>query len=75
MESPHKGKTGLRRLYNAFWYSMAGFRAAFQHEDAFRMEVLLSVVLIPLSLSSFTSLSCSVANNLSTLPLACGEYA
>ena len=50
MESPHKGKTGLRRLLNAFWYSMAGFRAAYKHEDAFRMETLLAIVLIPLAL-------------------------
>lgn len=50
MESPHKGKTGLRRLWNALHYSMAGFRAAYRHEDAFRTEVLLAVVLIPLAL-------------------------
>jgi len=50
MESPYKGKTGLRRLLNAFGYSLAGFRAAYKHEDAFRQEVLLAVILIPLSL-------------------------
>jgi diacylglycerol kinase (ATP) len=49
MKSPYKGKTGLRRLINAFGYSMAGFKAAYQHEDAFRMEVLLAIVLIPLA--------------------------
>src|SRR3989338_27288 len=46
MESPHKGKTGLRRLWNAFVYSLAGFRAAYKHEDAFRQEVMLAAVLI-----------------------------
>lgn len=50
MKSPYKGKTGLRRVYNAFGYSLAGFRAAYQHEDAFRQEVLLSALLIPLAL-------------------------
>ncbi|MDD4979147.1 MAG: diacylglycerol kinase [Gallionella sp.] len=50
MESPYKGKTGLRRLLNAFGYSLAGFRAAYKHEDAFRQEVLLAFVLIPLAL-------------------------
>jgi diacylglycerol kinase (ATP) len=50
MESPHKGKTGLRRLLNAFGYSLAGFRAAYKHEDAFRQEIHLAVVLIPLAL-------------------------
>ena len=50
MESPHKGKTGLRRLWNAFGYSLAGFRAAYKHEDAFRQEIILSALLIPLAL-------------------------
>ena len=48
--SPHKGKTGLRRVFNAFFYSLDGFRAAFRHEDAFRQEALLACVLIPLAL-------------------------
>ena len=48
-ESPFKGKTGLRRLINAFGYSMDGFKAAYRHEDAFRQEVWLSLVLIPLA--------------------------
>lgn len=48
-ESPFKGKTGIRRLINAFGYSMDGFKAAYQHEDAFRQEVWLSMVLIPLA--------------------------
>jgi diacylglycerol kinase (ATP) len=50
LESPHKGKTGLRRLWNALHYSMAGFRAAYRHEDAFRTEALLAALLIPLAL-------------------------
>ncbi|MCP9760260.1 diacylglycerol kinase [Aquitalea sp. S1-19] len=45
--SPYKGKTGLRRLFNAFGYSMAGFKAAFVHEDAFRQLSLLALVLVP----------------------------
>jgi diacylglycerol kinase (ATP) len=49
-ESPHKGKTGLRRVWNAFFYSMAGLSAAFKHEDAFRQEVILALILIPVSL-------------------------
>ena len=46
-ESPHKGKTGLKRVRSAFFYSMAGLRAALLHEDAFRQEVFLAVLLIP----------------------------
>ena len=49
MESPFKGKTGLRRLINACGYSMAGLRAAYQNEDAFRQEVLMAIVLLPLA--------------------------
>jgi diacylglycerol kinase (ATP) len=49
IESPFKGKTGLRRLINAFGYSIEGFKAAFKHEDAFRQEVFLAIVLIPLA--------------------------
>jgi diacylglycerol kinase (ATP) len=48
--SPFKGKTGIRRLINAFGYSLQGFRAAYKHEDAFRQEVLLAVILIPLAI-------------------------
>ena len=49
-ESPHKGKTGFRRIWNATLYSLAGLAAAFQHEDAFRQEVMLAAVLIPVAL-------------------------
>ena len=50
MKSPFKGKTGIKRLVNAFTYSVAGTYAAFKHEDAFRQEVILSAVLIPLAI-------------------------
>ena len=50
MESPYKGKTGLKRLWNACHYSIAGLAAAYRHEDAFRQEALLATVLIPLAL-------------------------
>ena len=50
MVSPYKGKTGLRRLWNSCGYSLAGLRAAYKHEDAFRQEVLLAIILIPLAL-------------------------
>ena len=49
-ESPHKGKTGLKRVWNAFFYSLDGFRAAWKHEDAFRQEAILAFILIPLAL-------------------------
>jgi diacylglycerol kinase (ATP) len=49
-ESPFKGKTGLTRVWNALFYSLDGFRAAFRHEDAFRQELLLTLICIPLAL-------------------------
>jgi diacylglycerol kinase (ATP) len=49
MESPYKGKTGLRRLLNAFNYSCAGIGEAYRNEDAFRQEVLLAAILLPLA--------------------------
>lgn len=50
MESPYKGKTGLQRLINAFGYSLAGLKAAYKNEDAFRQETLMAMVLIPLAM-------------------------
>lgn len=47
MESPYKGKTGLTRLKNALFYSLAGLKAAYACEDAFRQEVWLAALLIP----------------------------
>jgi len=49
-ESPFKGKTGLQRVLNATRYSFEGFAAAARHEDAFRQELMLAVVLVPLGL-------------------------
>lgn len=50
MKSPYKGKTGLTRLWNALHYSIDGFKAAYEHEDAFRQEVRLALVMVPLGL-------------------------
>lgn len=49
-QNPHKGKTGLRRVWNALHYSLDGLRAAFRHEDAFRQELVLAFLLIPAAL-------------------------
>jgi diacylglycerol kinase (ATP) len=50
MKNPHKGKTGLTRIRNAFSYSMDGLRSAIHHEEAFRQELLLAIILIPTAL-------------------------
>ena len=41
---------GWRRLVNAWHFSQAGFRAAYQHEEAFRQEVWALLALLPLGL-------------------------
>jgi len=49
MESPYKGKTGLRRIVSAARYSVDGLIAAARNEDAFRQELALAAVFIPLA--------------------------
>jgi diacylglycerol kinase (ATP) len=45
MKNPHKGTVGMRRIWNALFYSFHGFAAAFRHEVAFRQEVFLAAAL------------------------------
>lgn len=47
-ESPYKGQTGLRRVLSATRNSLEGFVAAVRHEDAFRQELAMAAVLVPL---------------------------
>jgi diacylglycerol kinase (ATP) len=51
-ESPYKGETGVRRVINATRNSFAGFAEAVRCEDAFRQELLLAAVLVPVALWS-----------------------
>ena len=50
MKKPQENNIGLKRLRNALRYSLAGFAAAYRNEQAFRQEVLLALVLIPLAI-------------------------
>jgi len=43
----YSGNTGLTRIIKATVYSWQGLKAAYQHEQAFRQELLLAVILIP----------------------------
>ena len=47
--SPLKGTTGFKRILNATSYSLAGFKAAYQNEAAFRQIVWINIVLIPIT--------------------------
>ena len=44
------GATGVKRLINATGYSWLGLKAAYRHESAFRQEIWLAALLIPLGL-------------------------
>ena len=41
------GNTGIRRIVNATFFSLAGLRTAWRSEAAFRQECVLVAVLIP----------------------------
>lgn len=53
--SEFKSKSGVKRIYAAFFYSMQGLAAAWKGEHAFRQELLLALpgvlvaLLLPLS--------------------------
>ena len=49
MENRFKGKTGIKRLTNAVGYSFSGFKVAYQKEEAFRQEILLTIILVLLA--------------------------
>lgn len=48
-ESPFKGKKGLIRVIHAFFNSLAGLKDAWRHESAFRQEILLAAIMVPVA--------------------------
>lgn len=48
--SSYKGGTGIRRIVNALGYSVAGIKASYAHEAAFRQESWLALALTLISL-------------------------
>lgn len=44
------GKTGLRRVIDATFYSWGGMRYAWRNEAAFRQEAMLTAILVPVAL-------------------------
>jgi diacylglycerol kinase (ATP) len=48
MKNPETTSTGVRRLVRATGSTMSGLADAIRHEAAFRQELVLAVVLIPL---------------------------
>ncbi len=49
MPKPLNNK-GLKRIINAFFFSLDGIKACMRTEEAFRTEIFLSIVLIPIGL-------------------------
>lgn len=41
---------GISRIINATKYSAAGFKAAWINEEAFRQEILLAILIVPLGM-------------------------
>jgi diacylglycerol kinase (ATP) len=50
METNHKHRPGLSHAWHATIIALQGLRAAWRHEDAFRQEVLVAAVAIPVAL-------------------------
>ncbi len=48
--NPHKSNTGLPRLLNAFRHVVDGLAGAYRGEAAFRQELALLLILMPLAL-------------------------
>ncbi|CUU39671.1 MULTISPECIES: diacylglycerol kinase [Helicobacter] len=40
-----KGKKGLKRLYNAFFFSLDGIKAAWKDEEGFRQVLCIGIIL------------------------------
>jgi diacylglycerol kinase (ATP) len=49
MSSAQKSRRGIVRLWRSLFYSLDGLAAAFRHEEAFRLEVVIALVLIPIA--------------------------
>lgn len=50
MKSHQKSRSPFTRIWNALFYSLDGLSAAFRHEGAFRGEVVMALVLVPIAL-------------------------
>jgi len=50
MNDKKQANTGIRRIVKAFGFSILGLKAAFRNEAAFRQELMLCVMVIPLAI-------------------------
>jgi diacylglycerol kinase (ATP) len=49
--SEFKSKSGVKRIFSAFFYSIQGFQAAWKNEHAFRQELVLVIVATAIALA------------------------
>ena len=58
--SEFKSKSGLKRIFSAFFYSIDGLKAAWQYEHSFRQELIVfvigTIVAVVLPVSAFQKL-------------------
>jgi len=58
--SEFKSKSGVKRIFSAFFYSIDGFKNAWKNEHAFRQELILvvigAIVALALPVSAFEKL-------------------
>lgn len=52
MESPNKFRPGPMHAWHALKAALNGFREAWRHEDAFRQELFIAAIAIPVALLS-----------------------
>ncbi|MDX8379618.1 MAG: diacylglycerol kinase [Gallionella sp.] len=50
MGNQHKNPPGWRHVWSAGGIALQGLREAFRHEDAFRQEVFVTIIAIPVAL-------------------------
>jgi diacylglycerol kinase (ATP) len=50
MDDPNKHPRGLLHVWRATGIALQGLRAAWRHEDAFRQELLVAAIAIPVAL-------------------------
>ncbi len=48
--NPYKGNRGITRAWHALKYSLSGFQIAIREESAFRQELTLAAILVPIGL-------------------------
>lgn len=50
LRNSKKGKRSFRRIYNAFFYSYDGIKAAWNDEEAFRQITMIVLIFIPIGI-------------------------